>query len=145
MAGDAGRLPDAELLVMLDADSQGWALARSVREGGHIVDFELTYVNDAGCRLLGRAREALLGVRCRRLWPDAMHDGTLRLYRQVVERRKPMTRTVYHDRATLSGHFELSVGPFGDGFAARFVDLRQLTVAPQSAGGKQVWFELRRP
>src|SRR5688500_13180073 len=92
---DAGALPDARLLAMLDDDRQGWVLARSVREDGEIVDFELRYINDAGCRFVGRSREELLGGRYRHLWPETVNDGTLPLYRAVVETGQPVTRTVY--------------------------------------------------
>jgi PAS domain-containing protein len=86
------RRPDAQMLAMLDADPQGWALARSVRDGGGIVDFVLVYVNDAGCRWVGRPRDELVGRRYRELWPETVHDGTLPLYRSVVETGQPATR-----------------------------------------------------
>ncbi len=132
-------LPDPGLLAMLDDDRQGWVLARSVREDGLIVDFELAYINDAGCRFVGRPREELLGRRYRQLWPETVHDGTLPLYRTVVETGQAVTRTVYYDRPTVSGHFEMRISPYGDGFGARFVDLRQVTVAPQSPGGARLY------
>jgi serine phosphatase RsbU (regulator of sigma subunit)/PAS domain-containing protein len=129
----------AELLALLDTDEQGWALGRSVRKGGRIVDFELVYLNDAGSKMLGRPRHELVGQRYRRLWPDAIDDGTLALYRQVVETGEPLVRTVYYDRASLSGHFEMRVGRCGDGFLARFVDLNLLTVRPSSAAGARLY------
>lgn len=134
-----GPFPDGQLLAMLDTDPQGWVVARSVREGGVIADFLLVYINEAGCRLVGRSRDQLIGRRYRRLWPETVHEGTLPLYRAVVETGRPFTRTVYYDRPTISGHFELRVGPYGDGFIVRFVDLRQVTVAPQSAGGTRLY------
>jgi PAS domain-containing protein/GAF domain-containing protein len=133
------RRPDAQMLAMLDADPQGWALARSVRDGGGIVDFVLVYVNDAGCRLVGRPRDELVGRRYRELWPETVHDGTLPLYRSVVETGQPATRTVYYERHSISGHFEMRVGRYGDGFVARFVDLRRVTVSPQSVGGSRLY------
>jgi serine phosphatase RsbU (regulator of sigma subunit)/PAS domain-containing protein len=132
-------LPDAELLAILDSDRQGWALARSVREHGRIVDFELIYLNEAGARLLHRDRAGLTGGRYRELWPETVHDGTLPLYRQVVETRQATTRTVYYDRATVAGHFELWISPYRDGFAARFIDLRTVTVTPASLGGTRLY------
>ncbi|MEV4706847.1 SpoIIE family protein phosphatase [Actinoplanes sp. NPDC049316] len=139
MTADAGTLPGAELLAMLDADPQGWVLARAVREHGRIVDFEIVYINEAGCRLSGRPREELIGGRYRRLWPETVHDGTLPLYCEVVETRRPATHTVYHDRHSVSGHFELRVAPYGDGIGVRFVDLRQVTVTPPSAAGTRLY------
>jgi GAF domain/PAS fold len=131
--------PPAELLAMLDADLQGWAIARSVRVGGEIVDFELVYLNEAGGRMLGRSRSELLGRRYRELWPETMHDGTMPLYRQVVDSREPAVRTVYYDRVSVAGHFEIRIGPCGDGFIARFVDLAKITLAPQSEGGPRLY------
>ncbi|WP_433200014.1 SpoIIE family protein phosphatase [Dactylosporangium sp. CS-047395] len=132
-------LPSADVLAVLDADPQGWAFARAVRAGGDIVDFELVYCNDAGAGYLGQRRAELIGRRYRELWPDTVNDTTLQLYRKVVESREPVTRTVYYDRPSVAGHFELWVGPSGDGFVARFVDLRAVTLGPQSAGGTRLY------
>jgi GAF domain-containing protein len=129
------RFPTAHLVAVLDGDAQAWAVARSVREQGVIVDFELVYLNEAGCRLLGRTRDDLVGRRYRELWPETAHDETLPLYREVVETGNPVARTVYYDRASIAGHFEVLVVPAGDGFMARFADLSKLTVPPQTETG----------
>ncbi len=129
----------AQLLAALDGDPQGWVLARCVRDGPIVVDFEIVYVNDTGCRLVGRPREDLIGSRYRALWPDTVHDGTLPFYRAVVETGTPATRTVYYERPTITGHFELRVSPYGDGILVRFVDLRQVMVSPQSVGGARLY------
>ncbi|MFG1993805.1 SpoIIE family protein phosphatase [Actinoplanes sp. NPDC048988] len=130
---------DAQLLAMLDTDPQGWALARSVRDDGGIVDFTLVYINEAGCRLVGRPREEMVGRRYRQLWPETVNDGTLQLYCTVVETGEPATRTVYYDRSSVAGHFDMRVGPYDDGFIVRFVDLRQVTVSPRSAAGARLY------
>ncbi|MEV6932622.1 SpoIIE family protein phosphatase [Dactylosporangium sp. NPDC051485] len=134
-------LPSADILAVLDADQQGWAFARAVRAAGtgEIEDFELLYVNEAGARYLGRDRAELVGGRYRRLWPDTVNDATMPLYRKVVEAREPVARTVYYDRPSLSGHFELWIGPSGDGLVVRFVDLRTVTLGPQSIGGTRLY------
>jgi serine phosphatase RsbU (regulator of sigma subunit)/PAS domain-containing protein len=135
-----GAVPDADLLALLDADPHGCALARSVRAGdGTITDFILVYLNEAGGRFLGRPREELIGRTYRELWPDTVTDGTLPLYRRVVQDRVPAVRTVYYDRASVAGHFEFRVVPFGDGFVARFVDLKKLTIGSQTDGGARLY------
>ena len=139
VTADAHDLPRPDLLAMFDADPQGWVFARAVRDEGRIVDFQLRYINEAGCRLVNRRREELVNGRCRDLWPETVHDGTLPLYVGVVETRRPVTRTVYYDRPTVSGHFEIRISPYGDGFGARFVDLRKVTVTPPSAGGTRLY------
>jgi serine phosphatase RsbU (regulator of sigma subunit)/PAS domain-containing protein len=126
-------LPTADLLVMLDGDTQGWAIARAVRLDGRIYDFELLFINDAGARILGRPRGDLVNRRYRDLWPDTMNDETLPLYARVVEDRQPQIRSIFYDRPTVSGHFEVRITPWGDGFAARFVDLSKLTLQPSSS------------
>ena len=136
----SGAAPTADLLALLDADPHGCALARSVRDAdGHVVDFTLIYLNDAGCRFLGRSRAELVGRTYRELWPETVTDGTLSLYRGVVVDRVPAVRTVYYDRATLAGHFEIRVVPFADGFVARFVDLTKLTMGSQTEGGARLY------
>ncbi len=137
--GAADTALTADLLAMLAADPHGWALARSVRENGEIVDFRLVYMNEAGGRFLGRSAEELVGRTYRELWPETVTDGTLPLYRRVVQERAPMIRTVYYDRPSVAGHFEFRVGPYGDGFLARFVDLAKLTVGPQTEGGARLY------
>lgn len=135
----AQALPAADLLAALDEDAQGWAIGHAVRVGATIVDFELIYLNHAGARILGRSRTELIGQRYRDLWPETVNDGTLPLYAEVVDTRRPVSRTVYYERSTVSGHFEIHVMPCGDGFAARFVDLTKLTLRFGSDAGARLY------
>jgi serine phosphatase RsbU (regulator of sigma subunit)/PAS domain-containing protein/anti-sigma regulatory factor (Ser/Thr protein kinase) len=132
-------LPVADVLAVLDGESQGWAIGQAVRAEGEIVDFVLVYLNDAGVAILGRPRDRLIGHSYRDLWPETVHDGTLPLYMDVVRTRQPVSRTVSYERSTIAGHFEIRVVPFGDGFAARFVDLSKLTVRPGSDAGARLF------
>ncbi len=137
---EPGTAPEADVRALLDADPHGCAWARSLRaDDGTIVDFTLVYLNQAGSRFLGRPREELIGRTYRELWPETVTDGTLPLYRQVVQDREPMVRTVYYDRVSVAGHFEFQVVPFGDGFVARFVDLTKLTVGLETEGGARLY------
>jgi serine phosphatase RsbU (regulator of sigma subunit)/PAS domain-containing protein len=130
----------ADVRALLDADPHGCALACSVRDtDGTIVDFTLVHLNAAGARFLGRPPDELVGRTYRELWPETVTDGTLPRYRQVVNDRVPLNRTVYYDRATVSGHFEFRVVPFGDGFVARFVDLTRLTLGPEASAGVHLY------
>jgi serine phosphatase RsbU (regulator of sigma subunit)/PAS domain-containing protein len=132
--------PPPDLVGLLEGDPHGCALATAVRdEDGDIVDFTLTYLNEAGSRFLQRPRDELIGRTYRQLWPETVTDGTLPLYQQVVQERLPAVRTVYYDRATVAGHFEIRVIPFGDGFVARFVDLSKLTMGSQTEGGARLY------
>jgi hypothetical protein len=132
-----------DLFALLNADPHGCAWARSVRaDDGGVVDFLLVYLNEAGERFLGRPRQELVGHTYRQLWPETVTDGTLPLYRRVVQDRQPAVRTVYYDRDSVAGHFEFRVVPFGDGFIARFVDLSKLTVGAQTEGGARLYAAL---
>ena len=141
LSGDAmSAWPPADLVGLLEGDPHGCALATAVRaEDGDIVDFTLVYLNDAGSRFLQRPRDELIGRTYRQLWPETVTDGTLPLYRRVVQERVPAARTVYYDRATVAGHFEIRVMPFGDGFVARFVDLSKLMMGSESEGGARLY------
>jgi serine phosphatase RsbU (regulator of sigma subunit)/PAS domain-containing protein len=140
MADGPDTAPVADVRALLDADPHGCALAGSVRDDdGTIVDFVLMHLNDAGARFLGRPADEMIGRTYRELWPETVTDGTLPLYRQVVQDRKPMTRTVYYDRTSVSGHFEFRVVPFGDGFVARFVDLTKLTLGLETEAGAHLY------
>jgi serine phosphatase RsbU (regulator of sigma subunit)/PAS domain-containing protein len=132
--------PPPDLVGLLEGDPHGCALATAVRaDDGAIVDFTLAYLNEAGSRFLERPRDELIGRTYRQLWPETVTDGTLPLYRQVVQDRMPVVRTVYYDRTTVSGHFEIRVMPFGDGFVARFVDLSKLTMGSETEGGARLY------
>ncbi|GAB1691957.1 SpoIIE family protein phosphatase [Krasilnikovia sp. M28-CT-15] len=141
MGGEApGGDPSADVVALLEADPHGCALATAVRDAdGGIVDFTLIYLNEAGCQFLGRPRDELIGRTYRELWPETVTDGTLPLYRHVVQQRVPAARTVYYDRMNLTGHFEVRLVPFGDGFVARFVDLSKLTMGSQTEGGARLY------
>src|SRR3954447_9834786 len=141
MGGDAMRAwPPADVVGLLEGDPHGCALATAVRgRDGAIVDFILAYLNEAGCRFLGREPDELIARTYRELWPETVTDGTLPLYRRVVEDRVPAVRTVYYDRVSVAGHFEFRVIPFGDGFVARFVDLTKLTLGPETEGGARLY------
>jgi serine phosphatase RsbU (regulator of sigma subunit)/PAS domain-containing protein len=132
--------PPGDLVGLLEGDPHGCALATAVRaEDGAIIDFTLTYLNEAGGRFLQRPRDELIGRTYRQLWPETVTDGTLPLYRRVVQERVPAVRTVYYDRATVAGHFEIRIMPFEDGFVARFVDLSKLTMGSESDGGARLY------
>ncbi|GIE92502.1 SpoIIE family protein phosphatase [Actinoplanes regularis] len=140
MSTGAPEAVSPDLRALLEADPHGCALARAVRAGdGDIVDFTLIYLNEAGSRFLERPAGELIGRTYRQLWPETVTDGSLELYRRVVRDRVPAARTVYHDRASVSGHFEFRVVPFGDGFVARFVDLSKLTLGSQTEGGSRLY------
>src|SRR3954451_107516 len=141
MSGDAmSAWPPADLVGLLEGDPHGCALATAVRaQDGDIIDFTLTYLKEAGSRFLEQPRDELIGRTYRQLWPETVTDGTLPLYRRVVQERVPAVRTVYYDRATVTGHFEIRVMPFGDGFVARVVDLPNLRMGPDSEGGPRLY------
>jgi PAS domain-containing protein len=120
MSAGAPEAVPPDVCALLEADPQGCALATAVRaEDGGVVDFTLAYLNEAGSRFLQRPAGELIGRTYRQLWPETVTDRTLELYRRVVRERVPAVRTVYYDRASVAGHFEFRVVPFGDGFVAR--------------------------
>ena len=146
MSGRTGTGPGSDaadkLLVMLDSDPNGWAIAAAVREDGRIVDLRLEYLNEAGARILGRDPAQLLGRRYRELWPETVDDGTMPFYADVIKKEEPATRTVFYDRATVAGHFQIEAGPWGDGLLIRFVDLTQVTVSPHGDQGARLYAAL---
>jgi serine phosphatase RsbU (regulator of sigma subunit)/PAS domain-containing protein/anti-sigma regulatory factor (Ser/Thr protein kinase) len=113
-----------QLTGVLDAALEGWAIAEAIRdETGQIADFRLTYLNEAGGRILGRSPEAIVGRRCLELWPNLANDGLIEAYAQAVTSRRPMDRTFFYDDGELVGQFEVRVRPFNDGFAACFANV----------------------
>jgi len=133
-------LPMADVLAMLDMDTQGWAIARSVRADGRIVDFELVFLNEAGARILGPTPASeLIGRRYRELWPETVTEETLTTYIRVVEERVPTVRTVYYDKRSVAGHFTFRIMPCGDGFATCFLDVSQLTLRSTTDAGARLF------
>ena len=87
--------PPADLVMLLEGDPHGCAMAAAVRAAdGDIVDFTLVYLNEAGSRFLERDRDELIGRTYRELWPETVTDGTLPLYRRVVQERVPVQSVV---------------------------------------------------
>jgi PAS domain-containing protein len=85
--------PPADLMGLLEGDPHGCAVATAIRDqDGDIVDFTLTYLNEAGSRFLDRPRDELTGRTYRQLWPETVTDGTLPLYRRVVQERVTVVR-----------------------------------------------------
>jgi GAF domain-containing protein/anti-sigma regulatory factor (Ser/Thr protein kinase) len=121
-------LPAADLVAALDGADESWAVARAVREGGRIVDFELLFLNTAGAAAMGRPS----GRRFSELWPGFVDDTLI----EAVEDRKRLIR-LYRDQ-------EVRVHPVGDGFAVAFaaVGLQDATAALSRAASVEDVYEV---
>jgi serine phosphatase RsbU (regulator of sigma subunit)/PAS domain-containing protein/anti-sigma regulatory factor (Ser/Thr protein kinase) len=129
-----------QLTGVLDAALEGWAIAEAVRdESGKIADFRLTYLNEAGARILGRTPAAIVGRRYAELWPH-LDDGLIEAYAQAVTTRRPLDRTVHYDDGALVGRFEVRVRPIDDGFAVCFANV---TDAPEGSDWSNTEVRLR--
>jgi len=118
LAGDA--IAKASLDGMLD----GFAVLRSVREDGKIVDFEWVYVNNSAAAAWGRTVEFTLGARLRTLVPTVDESGEFEELCRVVETGEPSSKVMraYHDDS-VTGFFDSLMWKVGDGVAATWRDV----------------------
>ena len=108
----------------LDGMLDGFAILRSVREDGKIVDFEWVYVNNAAAAAWGRTVEFTLGARLRTLVPTVDESGEFDELCRVVETGEPSSKLqrAYHDES-VTGFFDSLMWKVGDCVAATWRDV----------------------
>ena len=108
----------------LDGMLDGFAVLRSVREDGKIVDFEWVYLNDAAAAAWGRTVEFTLGARLRTLVPTVDESGEFEELCRVVETGEPSSKVqrAYHDDS-VTGFFDSLMWKVDDGAAATWRDV----------------------
>jgi diguanylate cyclase (GGDEF)-like protein/PAS domain S-box-containing protein len=108
------------LAGMLD----GFAILRSVREQGEIVDFEFVYVNQAAAVTYRRSAEELVGATVRAVLPGFESSGRFDDYKRVVETGRPLTTLDHrYSDETVSGIFDTQAWKLDDGFAVSWRDV----------------------
>lgn len=119
----------------------GFMVFEALRDaGGAIEDFSWRHVNAAGCNMVGRSAEDLLGRRLLEVMPGNRAEGLFEDYRLVVETGRPMTREVTYRHDGLDTHFRISAARAGDGFAVTFADLTHRYRAEQALiASEQQW------
>lgn len=110
--------------VSLDGMIDGFAVLRSVREDGKIVDFEWVYVNKAAAAAWGRTVEFTLGARLRTLVPTVDESGEFDELCRVVETGEPSSKLqrAYHDES-VTGFFDSLMWKVGDCVAVTWRDV----------------------
>lgn len=130
---------DAPLVRALSAMADGVTIWRALRNGsGHISDFELTFINDAGCRVNGMSREDQLGRPMRQWIPVRQDDGIFHACSLVVRTGEPVNRDW---RLQLRGpdgerrarYFAVHIARLNDGVIINWYEVtRQRQLAQQS-------------
>src|SRR5436309_3169471 len=82
-AGAPASAVEALLRAALDAAFDGFALLTAVRAGGRLVDFDVSYVNEVGAKLGGKAVSEMVGARLTDAWPPAVGAELLHRYAAV--------------------------------------------------------------
>ena len=115
---------DAIAKASLDGMLDGFAVLRSVREDGRIVDFEWVYVNHASAAAWGRTVEFTLGARLRTLVPIIDESGEFDELCRVVETGEPSSKVqrAYTDES-VTGFFDSLMWKVGDGVAVTWRDV----------------------
>ncbi len=97
-------------------------------ESGHIIDFQVQYVNEAACESNQMTREAQVGKRLLELLPAHRETGLFNEYCKLVETGKPLIKEslIYEDeykKQHLKRAFDIRATKLGDGFAAAWRDI----------------------
>lgn len=122
---------EQQLRTSLDSMLDGFVIARAVRDGTAIVDFEWAYVNDVGVEAFGIDRDAMLGTRMLEVIPMTRSRGFPEC-RDVVETGVPWSATeMAYDDDGLSGAYDIRVWRLGDGFAATWRNVTDRARAEQ--------------
>lgn len=114
---------------VLDAMLDDVAVAVAVRDdGGTVVDFTLTYVNDRSVDGAGRRRDELVNASVLTLYPQWRASGLFDRFRAVVDSGVPYVADALHyvdevDGRIIEGWWRLSVVRFGDGYLATSRDV----------------------
>ncbi|WP_141509144.1 PAS domain S-box protein [Candidatus Chloroploca asiatica] len=121
--------------TMLD----GFAILDTVRdEAGKIVDFRYRYINEVGCLLNQRTREAHLGHTLLDLLSPYRDSNLFADYVRLVETGMPVAREhlVYEDQADqgerLARLYDVRAARLGDGFAMIWRDITDRRLAHES-------------
>lgn len=125
------------------------AIGEAIRDrAGHIVDFDVVYVNAGLVDGAGRSGDRVMGRRLLELFPSARENGLLYRFADVVETGEAFVhdRMAFHDvvegGATIEGYWSVSVARFGDGYIAATRDVTALVVEEEARRAEE--FEARR-
>jgi len=99
-------------------------------ESGHIVDFQIDYVNAAACANNLMTKDEQIGKRLCELLPAHRETGLFDEYCQVVETGRPLRKEslIYEDvygSKQLKRAFGISAVKLGDGFAVAWCDITE--------------------
>jgi diguanylate cyclase (GGDEF)-like protein len=121
---------EASTRTSLDHMLDGFAILRSVRDAGLIVDFEWTYINPAGAATYGRSVDDLIGEAMSVSQPGLESSGVLDELRQVVITGEVLSslRREYMDES-IEGFFDFRAWKLGDGLAITWRDVTDREIA----------------
>src|SRR4051812_35205194 len=124
--------PATEMICsMFDTMPQALGVLWPVRdEGGAIVDFEVGFTNPAGDAMMGFAMADEVGTRLLQALPPLVEMGVFDRLIAVAETGEPVSAEIemtgmWKGTAQVSGIYEHSVLPFGDGVLSLSHDLTE--------------------
>ncbi|HUA20888.1 MAG TPA: PAS domain S-box protein [Bryobacteraceae bacterium] len=107
---------------LAEANRKTNALLESISDGFNAFDrnWRYVYVNTAGARMVGKAREELLGKNLWELWPEAVNSPFGIAYRRAVAENVPTQVEAFF--APLNAWFEVRCYPSAEGLSLFFTD-----------------------
>src|SRR3954454_873748 len=101
----------------LEALDEAFFRMTAVRDAtGTVRDFRYNYCNQAALRVLGRARDDVIGRSLVELFPLHKTNGLLDAYVHVTETGEPLRYEFDFDENGVVGEFEVFVCRLGDGY-----------------------------
>lgn len=123
-AADADLASAARFRAVQDVAPFGFAIHRPVREriggsegsaDGRVIDFSTPYINEAGARLLGRERAAIMAGTLLTLFPGTSEEGVFADYLGVLTTGVSAHRELLYERDHVAAGLAITAVRIGDG------------------------------
>lgn len=116
---------EAKFNAASESHQDAFFLLEAVRnDAGEIADFRCTFLNQRGCKLVGREHDEFIGVELYRNFILLMSEQTFQRYCEVVEAGHPLAYEFYDDTFMLKPQWlECQLVKLGDGIALTARDI----------------------
>lgn len=113
---------EARFRDVQDASPMGFAIHRPIRAGdgaeGAVLDFAISYLNEAGAQVVKRPRDIILRGTLLTLWPATMGAGVFADYVRVLETGTPCHRELLYEDHELTAGLTITTVRIGEGASA---------------------------
>ena len=123
---------------VLNGSINGIMAFEAIRDNaGHIRDFTILSANEAGCQIIGKPAQRLIGSTMLTNFPGNVQTGLYDHYVHTTETGEAVHAETYYNQDELDIWLDISTQKLGDGFVVTFTDIsavkRAATAVEQSA------------